>query len=266
MTVKLVALDLDDTLLDSGLKISPECVRVIREARKKGVWITFSTGRMYASALPYANQLEIDVPLITYQGAWVKHSASGEVLYYKPVPDNLAAKVMNYFENTGVHYHSYFEDELCMEVLSEEGRFYAGIAGVKPRIVRDLVKELDTSDALKIMAVTDNDKMILRMETDLKERYGDVLHITRSKPFFLEVMSKEADKGKALQVVAEHYGVERKEVMAVGDSFNDIAMIEWAGLGIAMGNAFDVVKDAADFVTTGNDEEGVAEAIKRFVL
>lgn len=266
MAIRLVAIDLDDTLLDSGLKISPECVRVIREARQKGVLITLSTGRMYASALPYANQLEIDVPLITYQGAWVKKSSSGEVLYYKPVPDDMAVEVMKYFESAGVHYHSYFQDELCMEVLSEEGQFYARLAGVKPKIVKNLAAELDKADAFKIMAVTDNDKMIFRMENDLKDRYGDLLHITRSKPYFLEVMHKEADKGKALRVVAEHYGVNRKEVMAIGDSFNDIAMLEWAGVGVAMANAFDTVKDAADFVTTGNDEEGVAEAIKRFVL
>jgi HAD superfamily hydrolase (TIGR01484 family) len=86
MAIKLVALDLDDTLLDSGLRISPDCIKAIQEVRRQGVRVTISTGRMYSSALPYAHQLAIDVPLITYQGAWVKSSLSGEVLYYKPVP------------------------------------------------------------------------------------------------------------------------------------------------------------------------------------
>jgi hydroxymethylpyrimidine pyrophosphatase-like HAD family hydrolase len=79
-------------------------------------------------------------------------------------------------------------------------------------------------------------------------------------------MDKKADKGCALQVICDHYGIDRKEVMAMGDSFNDIAMIEWAGVGVAMGNAYDMVKDAADYVTTSNDEDGVAEAIRKFVL
>jgi Cof subfamily protein (haloacid dehalogenase superfamily) len=266
MAIKLVAIDLDDTLLDSGLKISANCVRVIQEARKRGVLITLSTGRMYRSALPYAQQLGIDIPLITYQGAWVKNSKTQEDIYYKPVPSDLARQVMQYFEEVGVHYHSYFHDELTMEVFTEEGQFYAGLVGVKAKLVPDLMAELAEHDAMKIMAITDNDKMIIKMEDDLKERFGTDLHITRSKPYFLEVMHREADKARALKVIAEHYGIARKEVMAVGDSYNDIAMIEGAGLGVAMGNSFKAVKDAADFVTMSNDEEGVAEAIRRFVL
>lgn len=86
MSVKLIAIDLDDTLLDSGLRISDECAKAITAAREKGVMVTIATGRMYSSALPYARQLNIDVPLITYQGAWVKNSLSEEVLYYEPVP------------------------------------------------------------------------------------------------------------------------------------------------------------------------------------
>lgn len=266
MKIKMVAIDLDDTLLDSDLRVSPKCIQVIQEAREKGVLVTLSTGRMYSSALPYAIQLAIDVPLVTYQGAWVKNSINGEVLYYKPVPHELAREVINYFRETGVHYHSYFNDELVMEVLSEEGECYARLAGVKPRLVDDLVMELDNADAIKIMGITDNEKMVIRMEDDLRERYGQSLHVVRSKPCYLEVMHKEANKANALQVVAQHYGIERKEVMALGDSFNDIQMIEWAGVGVAMGNSYDIVKDAADFVTMTNDEDGVAEAIRRFVL
>lgn len=266
MDIKLIAIDLDDTLLDSGLRVSANCIATIQEARRQGIRITLSTGRMYKSALPYAQQLEIDVPLITYQGAWVKSSQTQEVLYFKPVPGDLARKTMEFFRAVGVHYHSYFNDELCMETLSEEGRYYARLAGVKPLLVKDLFDELENNDAMKIMAITDNEKVLLEMQEDLRELYGKDLYITRSKPCFLEVMSREASKANALQVVAKHYGIERKEIMAVGDSYNDIDMIEWAGLGVAMGNALKPVKDAADYVTTTNEEEGVAEAIRRFAL
>lgn len=266
MGIKLVALDLDDTLLDSGLRISADCIAVIKEARRQGTMITLSTGRMYQSALPYARQLEIDVPLVTYQGAWVKNTLTEEVLYYKPVPGDLARQVMSYFKRFGVHYHSYYNDELCMETMSEEGFYYSRLAGVKTNLVPDLIAELDNNEAMKIMAITDNQKVLLEMEEELKSCFGRNLHITRSKPYFLEVMSREANKAKALQVVADHYGIDRKQVMAVGDSYNDIEMIEWAGLGVAMANALGSVKDAADFVTSSNEEEGVAEAIRRFVL
>jgi hypothetical protein len=266
MSIKLVALDLDDTLLDSGLKISEDCVRAIQEVRRRGVRVTISTGRMYSSALPYAQQLEIDVPLITYQGAWVKNTLSGEVLYFKPVPRKPAIEVMKYFKIAGVHCHSYYNDQLVMESLSAEGKFYSQLAGVEIVLVDDLIARLDTEDAMKIMAISHDEKQLLDMERNLKLDYGDNLHITRSKPYFLEVMHVQANKAKALEVVARHYGIHRQEVMAIGDSYNDLEMIEWAGLGVAMGNAFEPVKEAADFVTTSNEEEGVAEALRRFVL
>lgn len=266
MGIKLLALDLDDTLLDSGLRISPDCVAAIQQARAQGVRVTISTGRMYQSALPYAQQLKIDVPLITYQGAWVKNSGTEEVLYYKPVPYELSKEIMGFFKDMGIHYHSYYNDQLCMEDLTEEGRYYARLAGVEPVLVKDLSAALEENEAMKIMAITKNEKLLLEMEADLRSRYGRHLYITRSKPFFLEIMNREASKANALQVIADHYGIHRKETMAIGDSYNDIDMIEWAGLGVAMGNAFAQVKDAADYVTLSNEEAGVAEAIRRFIL
>lgn len=266
MGIKLLALDLDDTLLDPGLRIAPNCFDAIRAARAKGVRVTISTGRMYQSALPYAQQLQIDAPLIIYQGAWVKSSQTDETFYYEPLSNELSKQAIEFFRGFGVHYHSYFNDELCMEQLSEEGNCYSRLAGVKPHIVGDLIDELDRSQAMKIMAITDNQKVLLEMESELKSRFMHSLHVTRSKPDYLEIMSRQASKANALQVIAEHYGIDRKEVMAIGDSYNDIDMIEWAGLGVAMGNAFAPVKEAADFVTTSNEEDGVAEAIRRFVL
>lgn len=266
MGIKLLAIDLDDTLLDAGLRVAPDCITAIQAARAQGVRVTLSTGRMYQSALPYAKQLEIDVPLITYQGAWVKNSQTEEVLYYKPLAYELSKQTMAFFKGFGVHYHTYFNDELCMEHLTEEGIDYSRLTGVSPLIMKDLIDELHRHEAMKIMAITDNQKVLLEMESELRSRFGQGLYITRSKPYFLEVMSREASKANALQVIASHYGIDRKEVMAIGDSYNDIDMIEWAGLGVAMGNAFDPVKEAADFVTTTNEEAGVAEAIRRFVL
>lgn len=266
MTIKLVALDLDDTLLDDGLKISPDCRRTIQAVRSRGVRITISTGRMFKSALPYAEQLDIDVPLITYQGAWVKNSRSGEILYYKPVPTHLAGEIIEYFQARGIHVHSYYNDHLVMEKLTPEGAAYAALAGVEIRLVESLRAELETAEAMKIMAISHQERQLLAMQDHLQGMYGDKLHITRSKPHFLELMHPEADKARALQVIANYYGIGRHEVMAIGDSFNDLEMIKWAGLGVAMGNAVPVVKAAADYITRSNEEEGVAEALQRFVL
>ncbi|MGI5921374.1 MAG: Cof-type HAD-IIB family hydrolase [Syntrophomonadaceae bacterium] len=266
MAIKLVALDLDDTLLDNSLKISQECVNTIREVRAGGVIVTLATGRAFKSALPYARQLDIDVPLITYQGAWVKNSLSGEELYNRPVPRDLAREVMEFFRSRDVHYHTYFNDNLTIESLSEEARYYIGIAGVEPVMVPSLVDALDEGEALKILAVSFAEEQLLAMESELQERFGSNLHITRSKPYFLEIMDARATKADALQVVAGRYGIKRNEVLAVGDSYNDLAMIKWAGIGVAMGNACEEIKNLADFVTSSNEEEGVAEALQRLIL
>ncbi len=267
MPVKLLALDLDDTLLDSGLRISDPCIRNIQAARRQGVIVTLATGRMYSSALPYALELKVDVPLITYQGALVKNSQTQRVLYYKPLLPDLAVEVMECFKHAGVHYHSYFNDRLCLESWSEEGADYARLAGVKPLLVDSLIDLCQSGqEAIKIMAVTRDQELLLGLEEKLKHKYGGLLNITRSKPHFLEVMNPLANKARALRVLAEYYGIQPQEVMAVGDSYNDLAMIKWAGIGVAMGNAPEEVKAAADYVTLSNEEHGVAEALQRLVL
>lgn len=266
MAIKLAALDLDDTLLDGALKISDECVETIRQVRAKGIIVTLATGRMFKSALPYARQLNIDVPLITYQGAWVKNSISGEEIYYQPVPCDLARDVMQFLRDRGVHFHTYFNDNLCMEALTEEGRYYSGIAGIEPVLLPNLIESLETEKPIKILAVSFDEQKILDMEAELKKRFGTRLYITRSKPYFLEVMDARATKADALQVIARHYNIKQNEVMAVGDSYNDLAMIKWAGTGVAMGNACDAIKESADFITASNEEDGVAEALRSFIL
>lgn len=267
MTLKLVAIDLDDTLLDSTLSISGPCKSNIRAAREKGVIITLATGRMYSSALPFALQLEVDVPLITYQGALVKNSQTQQVLYYQPLAPDMAVAVLKYFQKAGVHYHSYFNDQLCLESRSEEGMDYAQLAGVEPLIVPSLVDACrQGQEALKIMAVNRDQERLLEMEKDLKHIYGSSLHITRSKPYYLEIMNPQANKALALKTLAEHFGIQQREVMALGDSYNDMEMIKWAGLGVAMGNAPAEVKRVADFVTASNDEDGVAQALQYWIL
>ncbi|SHG53467.1 hypothetical protein SAMN02745221_00424 [Thermosyntropha lipolytica DSM 11003] len=265
MRIKLVAIDLDDTLLDSRRRISPKTAELIKKVRKQGVLVTLATGRMYSSALFYARLLKIELPLITYQGALVKNSGSGEVLYYKPVEPEKAGEIVDFFKANGVHYNAYLDDNLYMERLTREGRDYAELAGIEAKVVPDLAWQVKKQGSLKIMGISYAEPKILELEKELKSRYGETLNITRSKPYFLEVMHKKANKAEALKVVAAYYGIEREEVLAIGDSYNDIEMLKWAGLGVAMGNAPQEVKEAADWVTLSHDEEGVAYALQRWI-
>jgi len=265
MSIKLVAIDLDDTLLDSGLSISPRCAADIEKMRQKGVLVTLATGRMYRSALPYALQLGMNIPLITYQGALVKDSLSGEVLYFRPVGE-LATTVMEFLREQGVYFHTYFNDQLCVESDTPEASAYSQLAGVELTFMPDLVEASRYQPALKIMAISHDIKLLDPVEADLKALFGQDLYITRSKLHYLEIMHRDANKARALQLVAEHYGIEQADVLAIGDSYNDIAMLKWAGIGVAVANAPQMVKAAADYVTASNDEDGVAEALEKWVL
>lgn len=258
MSIKLVALDLDDTLLDNKRRISPRTAELIKKVRKKGILVTLATGRMYSSALFYAQKLNMNLPLITYQGALVKNSESGEVLYYKPLDPESAGWIVDFFKQKGVHYNAYLDDNLYMEKITPEGRDYIDLTGIEARVMENLAEEVKRLGSIKLMAISYDEKEILGLEKELRENYGEKLNITRSKPYFLEVMHNKANKAEALKVVAGHYGIYKEEVLAVGDSYNDIEMIKWAGVGVAVGNAPGVVKEAADYVTFSNEEEGVA--------
>jgi len=153
-----------------------------------------------------------------------------------------------------------------MDNLTPEGRSYLELARVRPVIVNDLIETLQYKEPIKILAIIKDDIQVEGMEQVLKNTYGSSLNITRSKPYFLEIMNCKANKAIALQVIAQHYNIDRSEVLAIGDSYNDLEMIQWAGIGVAMGNARKQVKEVADFVTLTNEEEGVAEALYKYVL
>lgn len=265
MGIKLVAIDLDDTLLDSKLKISLECRNAIERCRQLGVKVTLATGRMFRSALPYARQLQMNLPLITYQGAWVRNAFSGESLYYRPVPRQLGIELLQVARRFKYHCQTYVNDQLYMERLTPEGEAYARLAGVTPVIVGKL-EEVMAEDPMKMLFINNDTSRLDELEELLKAEFGQHLYITKSKPNYLEAMHPEATKGRGLAAVARYFGVDRGEVMAIGDSYNDLDMLRWAGVGVAVSNAREEVRREADYVTCSNEEHGVAEALTKFVL
>lgn len=266
MTIKLVAMDLDDTLLDSRLHISGQTTQMLQRVVERGIKITLATGRMFRSARRYAVELGMDVPLITYQGALVKNAFSDEILFHRKVPGDMVTPVVNAAREAGLHYQVYFDDNLYMETLTREGQAYAELAGVTPVVDKDLRTRLTYEEPTKLIIINDNLPALQQMEKQLQQRFSKQLYITRSKPQYLEFMNKEATKGRALQAVSEYFSIDRQAVMAIGDSYNDIEMLKWAGVGVAVGNAPSEVKQYADYVTVSNDEDGVAAALQHLIL
>lgn len=261
---RMLAIDLDDTLLNCQLKITPLTKEYIQRARDAGVHVTLATGRMFRSALPYARELGLDLPLITYQGALVKEAISEEEILHLPVPLKLAQEVIQWVKGLGLHINVYVNDNLYVEKLTPEAETYRRISGVAAYQVGDLLGFLQ-QDPTKILVVG-NEVTLDNLWQEMGQHFGKSLHITKSKPHFLEFSHPMATKGHALDILAQRWKLTRDQIIAIGDSYNDLEMVEYAGLGVIMGNACEIVKAKADYVTCSNDEDGVAEVIRKFIL
>lgn len=262
--VQLIAIDLDGTLLNNDLQISDRAQRAIRAAGENGVKVTLCTGRMYASARLYALELGLDLPLITYNGALVKTSGSGDVLYHRTVPVELARQVVQLGRKYRCQINVYHQDRLYVENISDRAKLYASRTNVRLYHVHDLIEFLEHSPT-KVLAIN-KEEVLADMEAEFRSMWGNQLYITKSSPDFLEFLNPEATKGRGLEAVARALGVPREKIMAIGDSYNDLEMFKAAGYAVAMGNARKEIQDAADYVTCSNDDDGVAEAIENLVL
>lgn len=264
MKYRLIATDLDDTLLDKGCLISARTKEALRLAQDQGVYVTIATGRMYQSALIYAEELGLDLPLITYQGALVKTSVSKEVIYHRTIPLDLARKVIEHGVASGLTVNLYLDDQLYVSQLTTAAQHYSQVIRVSAQAVGDL-QSFMTAEPTKLLFIGDEKALDLLWQRE-REIFGEQLYITKSKPNFLEFTHPQATKGFGLATVAQHLGVDRSEIIAFGDSFNDLDLLRGAGFAVAMGNARDELKKEADYVTASNNDHGVAEAIEKFVL
>jgi Cof subfamily protein (haloacid dehalogenase superfamily) len=264
MAIKLVAVDLDDTLLDNNLTVSPRTASAIRQAIAGGVTVTMATGRMFSSAVRYAAELELDVPLITYNGALIRCSLSGETLLHKPLEEATARGILAFFKERGWYIQVYLDDKLYVKEFDDNARLYEELSGIRAIPVGEELYSL-AGTPTKMLALAEP-AMIPEIGTAVKNAFGDKVYAAASKAFYLEMTNPTVNKGIALDFLAGRLGIRQEEVMAIGDSVNDLDMLAYAGLGVAMGNASPAVKAAANVVTGANDADGVAEAIEKYVL
>jgi len=261
---KLVAVDLDDTLLSRDFQLTGRVRETIAAVRAAGVHFTISTGRMYRSAVPFARELEINIPLITYQGALVKNSLSGDTLRDYPLPLHYAREIIARIHQLGYHINAYLDDRLLVERDTPEGRGYTAMAGVEAEVVGDFLEFLDR-DPTKVLVISE-EPLLDRLKEELTPIYAGKVHIVKSKPHYLEFCHPCATKGEALAYLARYFEVKREAIMAIGDSYNDLEMLEFAGLGVSVANAREEVKKRSGYVTAASNGDGVVEALEKFVL
>ncbi|MCZ8515556.1 Cof-type HAD-IIB family hydrolase [Paenibacillus filicis] len=261
---KMLAIDIDDTLINDEKQITPGTAQALADALAHGVIVTLATGRMYASARQLASQLKLNVPLITYQGALVKNALDGRVLYERTVPQSAARKLFEYCERYGLHLQTYLDDVLYVKESNEKAKDYAALSNI-PFTVYPAFHELADKAPTKLLIIDEPAKLD-DIALELRELLGQEVHITKSKPHFLEIMHREGTKGHALSHLADHFGVELSQVIAIGDSWNDREMLEVAGLGVAMDNAVPALKEIADYVTRSNNEDGIQHVVEKFIF
>lgn len=266
--IRLIASDLDDTLLNRDGQISGVNREVIREAVAQGIVFTIVTGRMFKSAVPFALELGLDrhQPIICYNGALIRR-LSGETLYESYLSPELAQAVAEHGRRRGWTINAYFEDELYVaEINSDVERYAAGVQ-VQVTAVGDLVGFIkDGGRRLAKILIPGPPEDSRDRIAELKELAGPQIEIASSKPHFIEITSANTTKGRALQWLIDFLGIRPAEVLAVGDGNNDVSMLEMAGISVAVGNASSKVKEAAGHVTSPSWEHGVAKAISEFAL
>jgi len=264
MNYKLIAIDIDDTLLNDDIQVTEGTKKALERAINAGVTVTLATGRMYASAKKIAEQIQLNVPIITYQGALVKTLLDGEVLYERSVPADAARKVLDYANEHGLHLQLYVDDVLYGTEDNARIQAYSKLTNI-PYVIEPNFELLIDKPNHKMLIIDEPEVLDHHIEI-LQQMLGDQLHITKSKAHYLEFMHKEGTKGHALQFLAQHIGCSMDQTIGIGDAWNDREMISVAGLGVAMGNAVPSLKEIADYVTLSNNEEGVRHVIEKFIF
>ena len=262
MEYKLIAIDVDDTLLDNSLNIPERVSRAIRKATEMGVRIVLCTGRTKKGGQRFYDELGLDTLYITAGGAEV-YDAAGHALFTRGVDPPLVKQILEYAGQHDIHAQVYIDGELVYSKKSFYSDLYERSYG-HPGILEPNLLKMPQIITPKVLYVIDEDR-IAGVKKDVEQRFP-MLTIKQSKPIYLEFAHPSVNKGEALAFTANHYGIDRSEVIAIGDTDIDIPMLEYAGLGVAMANAAPHVLDAADIICPSNEEGGVADVIEQYIL
>ena len=261
---RLVALDVDGTVKPRNGPITPGVREAIARTLARGVEVTLATGRMFPSVLPFARELGLTAPVICLGGSCLRDPRTGATLFQQGIPLALAREVIAAGRERGLSVCAYVGDSLLVERVDPDSPFSGYVARARAEVVPDLLERL-TADPGH-MAVVSDEVRTRGLVRELRDVFGERLAVTSGHPLLAEIDHPSVSKAVALASLAERLGVEREQVIAVGDDWNDIPMLDYAGLGVAMGDATPEVLAAADVVAPTADEDGVVWVLERYVL
>lgn len=265
MSIRLLALDLDGTILADLHTILPRTQVAIRAATERGVYVTIATGREYDITHKFVQMLGLTTPTICCQGGLIYNAHTGETINCEGLSVPLAHQLIDLARARGLALHLYLGEAksyteaatpLSRDIFARVGATITEVDDLKRRVTTPPVKGLIVHPADEAAALV----------SELQALLNGHLSVLRSHTSLIEITSSQVSKGYALAILANYYGIAQTEVMAIGDQDNDIEMIVWAGLGVAMGNASAGAKAVADVIAPPLSEEGAAWAIEKFIL
>lgn len=265
---KIIALDMDGTLLNEKKEITPKTKEALQKAKDKGIKIVLASGRPIEGLYKYLHELDLVQDgqyVLSYNGCLVQETKSKKIICEMGLKGSDLSYTYEIAKKLNVNIHAFSATRgLITPKMNTYTKYEADVNGIEASVVS--FEDLDPSeDIIKIMFIDEPEileEAIKKIPKELYEKYT----VVRSAPFFLEVINKESNKGVGLKALADSLGVKEEEVIACGDANNDLEMLEYAGLGVAMENATDDVKEIANYQTKSNNEDGIAEVVNKFIL
>lgn len=267
MTYKMIVLDMDDTLLRDDHTISERTKKALMDAQELGVKVVLASGRPTFAMRETAKELNLEKYgsfILSFNGAKIIDCKTEEEIFASTLPPETVHRLYDLSRRENVWIHTYIGDEIITEENNPYTNIENEITGLPIKNVPNLIAAVN-EPVVKVLMLEDGEKLV-HVEKKLQEELQGQLSVMRSKPFFLEFLEVGVTKGSSLNMLIQKLGIQREEVIAMGDSYNDLAMIEFAGLGVAMGNAPDDIKEIADYVTDTNMNDGVAKVVEEFIL
>jgi HAD-superfamily hydrolase, subfamily IIB len=272
MKYKLVCLDMDGTLLNDNKEVSDKNKEGIKRLLENDIKVAVTTGRPYVNAGYFADLIGQDLPIIASNGAYIYEKGEG-VIYSKSLSKGNVINIIRTLKENGYSPQFHGAKDIYTEKLEYSALFISKLNQIIPEKNRMKINVLNTFDEiiynykdefLKCILIDEDEEKLLKLKEQLKKLKG--IEVVSSSKINIEIMEKGISKGEAVGNLAKYLGIGLNQVAAIGDNENDLSMIKRAGLGIAMGNAADLVKKEAKNITLSNNEDGVFYAIDKFIL
>ncbi|WP_273835964.1 Cof-type HAD-IIB family hydrolase [Guptibacillus sedimenti] len=267
MSYKMIVLDLDDTLLNADQMISTRNKEVLMQAQQEGKKVVLASGRPTFGMVSYAEELRLadyESYILSFNGGKIINCHSKKDFFSQTLSVEAVQRLHEISLRENVYIHTYVEDEIITTEENPYTTIESELTGLPITVVDSFIDRV-TEPVVKVLMVGEPEHL-KKVETKLQEELGEEFSVMRSKPYFLEFTDKGITKGTSIEKLISKLGIKREEVIAVGDSYNDQEMIEFAGLGVAMGNAPDDIKKISDYIADTNENDGVAKVVEKFLL